>query len=137
MKLEIRKATESNTIDIKNIHLQAFGKEEGPIIAGLVTDLFDDQTAIPLLSLVAIDNTKLIGHILYTKAQVIQTDETVSAQILAPLAVLPGSQNQNVGGQLINEGLKQLKKSGVQLVFVLGHPDYYPRYGFKPAGILG
>ncbi len=45
--------------------------------------------------------------------------------------------NQGVGGQLIKEGLKLLSESGVELVFVLGHPEYYPRHGFKPAGALG
>ena len=135
--MEIRKTIKSDASDINNIQVQAFGKEQGPEIADLVNGLLDDQTAMPLLSLIAIEDTKPIGYILFTKAQVVRTDETVSAQILAPLAVLPGYQNKNVGGQLINEGLKQLKKSGVELVFVLGHPDYYPRYGFKPAGVLG
>jgi putative acetyltransferase len=92
---------------------------------------------MPLLSLVAVEDEKLIGHILFTKAKVIETTESVSARILAPLAVLPNVQNKGVGGRLIKEGLNQLKKTGVELVFVLGHPDYYPRSGFIPAGVLG
>ena len=51
--------------------------------------------------------------------------------------MLPDAQNRGVGQALINEGLKQLKKSDVNLVFVLGHPGYYPRCGFVPAGNLG
>ncbi|MCP4699304.1 MAG: N-acetyltransferase, partial [Gammaproteobacteria bacterium] len=50
---------------------------------------------------------------------------------------LPEAHSTGVGGRLIEEGLRQLKKSGVELVFVLGHPDYYPRSGFVPAGALG
>ena len=57
--------------------------------------------------------------------------------ILAPLAVIPDKQSRGVGGRLIREGLRLLSESGVELVFVLGHPEYYPRHGFKPAGALG
>ena len=135
--MKIRRSTESDNTDILNIHTQAFGEKKGAEIADLVSGLLGDKTALPLLSLVAVDNTKTIGHILFTKTEVTQTTESVSAQILAPLAILPDSQRKGVGGLLIKEGLKQLKDSGVELVFVLGHPDYYTRSGFNPAGILG
>ena len=92
---------------------------------------------MPILSLVAIENNKLIGHILYTKAVVIQTEILISAQILAPLAILPEEQKKGIGEKLINEGLRLLKASGTELVFVLGHPAYYPRCGFIPAGEQG
>ena len=135
--MEIRKSTESDRTDILNIHTQAFGEEKGCVIAELVDGLLDDKTAIPMFSLVAVDVGKLIGHILYTNATINQTEESISAQILAPLAVLPDEHKKGVGFALINEGLKQLKDSGVELVFVLGHPSYYPRCGFVPAGELG
>jgi putative acetyltransferase len=135
--LEIRKSIESDKFEIKNIHTKAFGEKKGPEIAQLVKDLFDDKTAMPLLSLVAIEDDKLVGHILYTKVKITQTTESVSAQILAPLAILPDYQSRGIGTQLIKEGLKLLKDSDVELVFVLGHPDYYPRSGFIPAGVLG
>lgn len=135
--MKIRKSSELDGAEIEEIHIKAFGKEKGPEIADLVNGLLDDKTATPLLSLVAVNDDKLIGHILFTKAKVIQTTEPVSAQILAPLAVLPDAQRKGVGGQLIKDGLIQLKESGVELVFVLGHPDYYPRSGFIPAGELG
>ncbi len=123
--------------EINNIHIKAFGEKEGPEIANLVNDLLEDKTAMPLLSIVAVEDDKLLGHILFTKAKIQKTTESVSAQILAPLAVIPEAQNKGVGAQLIKEGLKQLKEANVELVFVLGHPNYYPRSGFKPAGILG
>lgn len=135
--MEIRRSVKSDEADIKNIHTQAFGEKKGPEIAELVKGLLWDRTATPLLSLVAVENEKLIGHILYTRARITMAEEPVSVQLLGPLAVLPGVQKTGIGGRLIKEGLIQLKKSGVALVFVLGHPDYYPRYGFKPAGIVG
>jgi putative acetyltransferase len=61
----------------------------------------------------------------------------LSVSILAPLAVIPSAQKKGVGGKLIEHGLEVLEKSGVDLVFVLGHPEYYPRHGFTPAGKLG
>ena len=135
--MEIRKSAESDKPEIGNIHIQAFGEEKGPEIADLVKGMMNDKTAIPLLSLVAVEDNKIIGHILFTKAEITETTESVSIQILAPLAVLPDVQSKGIGGQLIKEGLIQLKESGVELVFVLGHPDYYPRSGFIPAGELG
>ncbi|MCI5145572.1 MAG: N-acetyltransferase [Candidatus Electrothrix sp. AR3] len=134
--MKIRRSTEADRTAIEKIHIQAFGGEEkGSVIADLVNGLLDDPTAAPLLSLVAVENEEVIGHILFTK--VVITTQEVSAQILAPLAVLPASQNKGVGGKLINKGLGQLKESGTELVFVLGHPEYYPRCGFTTAGVLG
>lgn len=133
----IRVATESDNSEILSIHNQAFGKEKGPVISKLVDDLLVDETAKPILSLVAVSNNKLIGHILYTKVVITQSESSVYAQILAPLAILPGYQKRGIGQELINEGLKRLKTSGIELVFVLGHPSYYPRCGFAPAGKQG
>lgn len=135
--MKIRVAIESDRSEILNIHRQAFGNAKGPVIAKLVDDLLDDESARPILSLVAVDDDKLVGHILYTKAIITQTETSISAQILAPLAIAPIAQKRGIGKKLINEGLKQLQTSGTELVFVLGHPDYYPRCGFAPAGVQG
>jgi putative acetyltransferase len=137
ISLKIRVAIESDRSEILDIHKQAFGNEKGPVIAKLVDDLLDDETAKPILSLVAVDDTKTVGHILYTKAIITQTEASVSAQILAPIAILPTAQKCGIGQKLINEGLNQLQKSGTELVFVLGHPTYYPRCRFAPAGEQG
>jgi len=135
--LDIRKSTEADRSDIERIHTKAFGEEKGPEIVQLVNGLFDDTTAKPFLSLVAVEKDQLVGHILYTKAVLKGTDTPVSIRLLAPLAVLPEAQAQGVGRKLIEEGLDHLREAGVDLVFVLGHPDYYPRCGFMPAGVLG
>jgi putative acetyltransferase len=89
-----------------------------------------------LLSLMVVNDDQAIGYILFTKAR-ITSKEPISAAILAPLALVPDAQCQGVSGQLIEEGLRLLSESGIKMVFVLGHPDYYPRHGFKPAGVLG
>jgi len=135
--LKIRKSTESERSEILDIHNHAFGKDKGPEIAQLVHDLFDDETAMPQLSLVAVENDTIVGHVLFTKVVVTGSEQSPSAQILAPLAILPDMQKKGIGEQLINEGLRLLKEAGTELVFVLGHPTYYPRCGFIPAGAQG
>jgi putative acetyltransferase len=128
---------ETADTDIDNVFLvekMAFGQEEE---AKLVLDLLNDPTARPLCSLLAVDKETAIGHILFTAARLQGSRADLWISILAPLAVIPEYQNQGVGGALIRHGLQNLQDAGVDLVFVLGHPGYYPHYGFKPAGELG
>lgn len=134
--LNTRETLSSDKKTIVDIHTQAFGKEEGPIIAKLVQDLFNDSTALPLFSLLGFLDNKPAGHILFTKVSIDRFPKT-AAQILAPLAVLPEVQKKGIGKQLIHSGLDLLASKGVELVFVLGHPEYYPKCGFTPAGVLG
>jgi len=117
--------------------MSAFGEEQGQAIVGLVCGLLGDETARPLLSLVAEMEGRIIGHILFSSARLQSKGQSVPAQILAPLAVAKDHQGEGVGGALINEGLRQLEASEIGLIFVLGHPGYYPRFGFRPAGTLG
>lgn len=133
----IRESTESDKAAIGSVHRTAFGEAKGPEIADLVKGLLEDTTAVPLLSLVAVEGNKIVGHVLYTKVEVTEAAEQVAARILAPLAVLPEVQSRDVGGQLIQVGIRLLRQAGVELVFVLGHPGYYPRFGFTAAGELG
>jgi predicted N-acetyltransferase YhbS len=94
--------------------------------------LLDDKTASPVLSLAAIESEEIVGHIIFTKVYIPDGNKAISARILAPLAVHPDVQKTGVGEKLIKEGLKLLKEDKVDIVFVLGHPDYYPRFGFVP-----
>ncbi len=135
--MNIRQSKESDLDALLHVEEEAFGREHGAEIVELVKGLLNDPSAMPLLSLLATHDDKAVGHILFTKAHVSSLYESLSAVILAPLAVMPEAQSQGIGGQLIREGFKRLSDSGVELVFVLGHPDYYPRFGFQPAGALG
>jgi predicted N-acetyltransferase YhbS len=135
--ITIRLATPPDLPEILSVHRDAFGVEEGPEIAHLVADLLADSTAEPRLSLVAETAGRIVGHILFTAAHLQPGGQHIPAQILAPLAVAKEHQGQGVGGLLIHEGVDQLTASGIELVFVLGHPDYYPKFGFRPAGVLG
>lgn len=125
----IRETDPDDLARLLAVHNDAFGVEEGPIIVDLVTNLIQDSTAQPLLSLLALENDKAVGHILFTRAIVGDTE----AMLLAPLAVIPDAQKEGVGGQLIADGLERLKSTDCGLVFVLGYPAYYNRHGFETA----
>ncbi len=135
--MEIRHSLPADLGDILHVHRRAFGADEGPVIAELVRDLFEDPSALPVFSYIALDGETIAGHILFTRARIEGKDEDLSHQILAPLAVLPEHQSGGVGLGLIDHGLQELQRNGVDLVFVLGHPGYYPKAGFSPALPLG
>ncbi len=120
--------------DIRSIQMLAFGQ---PDEADLTIALLDDPSAAPVLSLIAFDERRAVGHILFSKARLTGAEPAPSVSILAPLAVVPDYQNRGVGGLLIKDGLRRLRDADTDLVFVLGHPEYYPRHGFEPAGRLG
>lgn len=128
--LQIVEATESDLDDVLAVERLAFGQDEE---AELVRELLADPSASPLLSLLARESDRAVGHILFTAARIEGAPEDSPASILAPLAVVPEAQRRGVGGRLIERGVELLAASGVALVFVLGHPEYYPRHGFAPA----
>lgn len=129
MNMNIRKTTEKDRKTIYQVEAQAFDDPEVPVLAD---QLLNDPTAEPRLSLLAFDGEQAVGHILFTKGW-LEGFEDLSVSILAPLAVIPSHQKQGIGGQLIHAGLERLKQQEVDLVFVLGHIEYYPRHGFVPA----
>lgn len=135
--VSIRNALDADQPSIMDVIVSAFGDAEGREIADLVSDLAADPSAQPSLSLVATENNRIVGHILFTNARINDARRPIPSSILAPLAVHPDYQDKGLGGQLIAEGLKQLRAAGTDLVFVLGHPGYYPKHGFITAGTNG
>lgn len=135
--MNVRSSEVNERSAILEIHRDAFGLEEGPEIATLVDELFNDETARPMLSLVAELDGRLLGHVLFTRARIRPEHGKLAASILAPLAVSSETQDKGIGGALVREGLDRLAAAGVDLVFVLGHPGYYPKFGFHPAGARG
>ena len=129
----IRETVGSDLEDVLAVHRAAFGSDEE---AALVNDLFTDPSAGPVVSLLAVIQNAAVGHILFTRAH-LEPAAPLSLSILAPLAVVPHSQKTGIGRALVEKGLQVLSDSGAHLVFVLGHPSYYPRFGFRPAGALG
>ncbi len=133
-KLKIRISTEDDFASIMDVEKQAFGEDDE---AQLTADLLNDESAEPLISLLAFYKKEAIGHILFTRVFIDDADSPL-CHILAPMAVKPEFQRKGIGGLLIKEGLQILKNLGAEMVFVLGHIKYYPRYGFiNNAGRFG
>ena len=111
---------------------KAFGQpQEGRIIEKL------RKSCDGILSLVAISNNQVVGHILFSPVTVERQGKVIEGMGLAPMAVLPEFQNQGIGTQLVNEGLGILKSTACPFVIVLGHENYYPRFGFQRASKYG
>lgn len=134
--VEFRLVCDEDRQSILALHRDAFGAEEGEVIANLVEEMLDDPSAMPGYSFVAEQGDQVVGHVLFT-AVGIGTDEKAAAQILAPLAVARESQRKGIGTELVRRAFDRLQVDGVELVFVLGYPDYYSRFGFAPAGAQG
>ena len=84
-----------------------------------------------ILELVAQMDDQIIGHIAYSRLSITSTGATLNAAALAPLSVAPNHQRHGIGSALIKASIIHLKRQGVELVVVLGHPNYYVRFGFS------
>jgi len=125
----IRREAAGDIPAIRRVNLAAFPT---PGEADLVDALRDRADAF--ISLVAARNGDIVGHILFTPVTVERPDGSSSpALALGPMAVLPEHQRQGIGSQLVRDGLHHCAKRGHAVVFVLGHPEFYPRFGFTPA----
>ncbi len=132
LDIEIRQEREADFDSVYQVVKAAFEKME--LADGdeqdLVNRLRKSTAFIPELSLVAEYEGQIIGHILFTRMKV----GNHPALTLAPVAVLPEFQKQGIGAMLIEEGHRIARELGHSVVILIGHPDYYPRFGYKPAG---
>ena len=131
--MNIRETTPADIKDILYIEREAFQRDSE---VNITRDMLSDPSAEPRVSLLAFVENQPVGHILFTRGY-IEGNPRIEVSFLAPLAVIPNFQKQGIGGALIKECIKRLTKMDIDLVFVIGHPEYYPRFGFTPASKLG
>jgi putative acetyltransferase len=117
--------------DIRHVNLASF---EAAVEADLVDAL--RKHALPFLSLVAVEADEVVGHIAFSPVTLVQHPGLRIAG-LAPMAVLPSRQRQGIGTSLVRAGLHESVRLGFEAVVVLGHANYYPRFGFQAASSLG
>lgn len=117
---------------VRRVNVEAFdGTEEATIVDEL------RKSVSRLLSLVAVgERGEIVGHILFSPVT-IESDPRLDAMGLGPMAVAPEVQRRGIGTALVEAGLEQCRTLGVSAVVVLGHPEYYPRFGFVPASRFG
>jgi putative acetyltransferase len=129
--MEIRAEQQRDIASIRALNEAVF---ETRIEANLVDAL--RQQAHEFIALVAEENESIIGHIFFSPVT-LMTHPELRIMGLAPMAVMPARQRIGVGSALVHEGLAKCKKIGYAAVIVLGHPGYYPRFGFAPASRFG
>jgi putative acetyltransferase len=122
--MEIREETGADVEAIREVNRRAFAQNH----EGNIVDALRSNAAV-LLSLVAIVDGELVGHIMYSPAVAGHT----TGAALGPMAVLPEFQRRGIGSGLVETGNQKLKAAGHPFVIVVGHAEYYPRFGFTPA----
>ena len=128
MIIEVRSEHPDDTPAIRDVNRRAFEQDQEASIVDALRPMERRR-----LSLVATLNDRVVGHIMYSPVEI---GELTGAG-LGPMAVLPEHQREGVGSKLIEAGNRQLKSAGCPFIVVIGHADYYPRFGFKPARPLG
>jgi len=128
--MNIRGEKISDYLEIAQVHDLAFRrKNEGWLVAGLrATGRF-----IPKLSLVAEEQDRIFGHILFYPVWIINPTQSFPTLSLAPMAVLPSYQKRGIGSLLMQKGIKEAARTDFNSVIVLGHPDFYKKFGFEKA----
>ncbi len=130
--VEIRRKAPEDIAAVSYVNEQAFGwKQEKEMVDKL------RQHGKLILSLVAVEEEQIIGHIAFSLVNVKSEDGSFPAITLAPLAVLPRYQKQGIGTQLTNTAIEHCRKLGHEVIFLVGHPQYYPRFDFIKAGGKG
>ena len=130
--MNIRTENETDIEAIWRVNADAFGREEESELVDALRD-----SGAPYLSLVAEEDGEIIGHILFTPMEWVGVESEVRLATLAPLAVAPTHQKRGVGSRLVRAGLDRCRAAGYDVVVLVGHPDYYPRFGFRPAHTYG
>lgn len=127
MSLIVRRERPDDVSAIRAVNQAAFGQEEeGKLVDALRSEGFVRY------SLVAEEDGKVVGHILFSDLHIVGQQASIPALALAPVAVTPSHQRQGIGSALIREGLKLCTDQGHRIVLVVGHPNYCPRFGFSP-----
>jgi putative acetyltransferase len=128
MQIEIREEGPGDVATIRDVNKLAFGQDQ----EGNIVDALRSNGAV-LLSLVATLNGRVVGHIMYSPLSLC---EVIGAG-LGPMAVLPEHQRQGIGSQLVEAGNQRLEEAGCPFIIVVGHANFYPRFGFRPATAYG
>jgi putative acetyltransferase len=132
MLITIRKENKNDHATIKQINDAAFGQPQEGIVVDKLREL--DPNA---LSLVAEVDGKIVGHIFYSTAEIDYNNKKIVGMGLAPVAVLPEYQRQGIGKNLITQSIDMLLNQSIPFIIVLGHEEYYPKFGFEIASKYG
>ena len=128
----VRRERPEDKAQIYEVNYQAFGRKEEAEVVDLLRNSCPEG-----VSLVAEEEGRIVGHILFTPTIIEDEGTSLVGTGLAPLAVLPQRQGKGIGSALVRAGLDEMRMAGEPFVVVVGHPGYYPKFGFERASKYG
>jgi putative acetyltransferase len=131
--VSIRRENQEDVLAIYEVNRTAFDREDEAQLVDILRKEFPDG----LISLVAEVAGKVVGHILFSRMTVEDGERVYQAIGLGPMAVTPAYQGKGIGSKLVLEGMIACKAAGNEIVIVLGHPWFYPKFGFVPSSPYG
>lgn len=135
MELRLERPADHDAVD--DLHREAFGGDKGELVATLARELSGLLSPTSGISLLAVDDEQIVGHVLFTRSVLDAPKRLVDVLVLSPVGVLPSHQSRGIGRKLITRGLELANEQGAPAVFLEGSPGYYPRFGFEPGEPLG
>jgi putative acetyltransferase len=130
--ISIRRERSADIAAIRAVNEAAFDQSAEADIVAALRDACPD-----ILSLVAESDGEIVGHILFSPVTIEDGSQSRQGMGLAPMAVIPNRQREGIGSALVTAGLQMLRAQGCPFIIVLGHPEFYPRFGFVPASRHG
>jgi len=130
--LQVRRERRGDEAAIARVNDAAFGQPDESHLVDAVR-----AAGHPAISLVAVLDERVVGHILFTPVGIESPGPAIGAMGLGPMAVVPELQRRGIGSKLVEAGLRECARAGCQVVVVVGHPEYYPRFGFREARLYG
>jgi putative acetyltransferase len=130
--ITIREEQPQDLAVIREVNLEAFGQAEEADIVDRIR-----QNCGDCLSLVAMMEDRVVGHIFFSPVEIDCDGRIVHGMALGPMAVLPTHQRQGIGSELVRSGMSNMTTRQCPFVILVGHPQYYPRFGFEPASGRG
>jgi putative acetyltransferase len=132
MSIVIRSERPEDAPAVRALNRAAFARDE----EGNLVDRLRASGKLPV-TLVAEEDGVIVGHIAFSRVSCPENEEAAPGAGLGPMAVAPDRQNEGIGSKLVREGVEACRGAGFGYLVVLGHPEYYPRFGFVPAGLFG
>ena len=130
--LQIKQETMEDIQEVHNVNAKAFGREAEAVLVDKMR-----EHGVLTISLVAVNDDAIVGHIAFSPVEITSEKTSLNGLTIAPVAVLPSYQNRGIGSILVRDGLDECRNQGHEIVFLVGHPEYYPRFGFVPARAKG
>ena len=130
VSISVRRERRSDLVEIAEVHRLAFGGGEVP---DLVDAIRRSPRFVPDLSLVALEGTRVVGHVMLSYADLVRPSDSVRVLLLSPLGVTPERQRRGIGSALVRAAVDRADVRGEPLVVVEGVPTFYPKFGFEPA----